>query len=164
LTNNDILRRVRYTFDLKDELMAEIFSLADFAVTNQQITSWLKKEDDQSFVKLSDTELAAFLNGFINFKRGKREGDQPKPQESKPEQPLTHNMVFQKLRIALNLKSEEIIEILQRVDFHLSKHELSAFFRKPDNKHYRECKDQILRNFLLGLQHQFRPTSDESAL
>lgn len=164
MTNNDILRRVRYTFDLKDELMAEIFSLADFAVTNQQITSWLKKEEDQSFVKLSDAELTAFLNGFINFKRGKREGDQPKPQESKPEQPLTHNMVFQKLRIALNLKSEEIIEILQRVDFRLSKHELSAFFRKPDNKHYRECKDQILRNFLLGLQHQFRPTSDESAL
>ncbi|MGL4191308.1 MAG: DUF1456 family protein [Vibrio sp.] len=164
MTNNDILRRVRYIFDLKDELMAEIFSLADFAVTNLQITSWLKKEEDQSFVKLSDAELAAFLNGFINFKRGKREGDQPKPQESKPEQPLTHNMVFQKLRIALNLKSEEIIEILQRVDFRLSKHELSAFFRKPDNKHYRECKDQILRNFLLGLQHQFRPTSDESAL
>lgn len=164
MTNNDILRRVRYTFDLKDELMAEIFSLADFAVTNQQITSWLKKEEDQSFVKLSDAELTAFLNGFINFKRGKREGDLPKPQESKPEQRLTHNMVFQKLRIALNLKSEEIIEILQRVDFHLSKHELSAFFRKPDNKHYRECKDQILRNFLLGLQHQFRPTSDESAL
>ncbi|MGL6027287.1 MAG: DUF1456 family protein [Vibrio sp.] len=164
MTNNDILCRVRYTFDLKDELMAEIFSLADFAVTNQQITSWLKKEDDQSLVKLSDAELTAFLNGFINFKRGKREGDQPKAEESKPEQPLTHNMVFQKLRIALNLKSEEIIEILQRVDFRLSKHELSAFFRKPDNKHYRECKDQILRNFLLGLQHQFRPTSDESAL
>ncbi|WP_278182921.1 DUF1456 family protein [Vibrio misgurnus] len=164
MTNNDILRRVRYTFDLKDELMAEIFSLADFAVTNLQITSWLKKEDDQSFVKLSDAELTAFLNGFINFKRGKREGDQPNPEESKPEQRLTHNMVFQKLRIALNLKSEEIIEILQRVDFRLSKHELSAFFRKPDNKHYRECKDQILRNFLLGLQHQFRPTSDESAL
>ncbi|MGL6170864.1 MAG: DUF1456 family protein [Vibrio sp.] len=164
MTNNDILRRVRYTFDLKDELMAEIFSLADFAVTNQQITSWLKKEEDQLLVKLSDAELTAFLNGFINFKRGKREGDQPKPEESKSEQPLTHNMVFQKLRIALNLKSEEIIEILQRVDFRLSKHELSAFFRKPDNKHYRECKDQILRNFLLGLQHQFRPTSDESAL
>ncbi|QIL85360.1 DUF1456 family protein [Vibrio sp. HDW18] len=169
MTNNDILRRVRYTFDLKDELMAEIFSLADFAVTNQQITSWLTKEEDQSFVKMSDVELAAFLNGFITFKRGKREGEQPKLEESKleeskPEQPLTHNMVFQKLRIALNLKAEEIIEILQRVDFRLSKHELSAFFRKPDNKHYRECKDQILRNFLLGLQHQFRPTSDESAL
>jgi len=156
LTNNDILRRVRYTFDLKDSVMAEIFSLADFNVTSEQVTSWLKKEDDESFVELSDTELAVFLNGFINFKRGKREGDQPKPEAK-----LSNNIVFQKLRIALNLKAEDIIEILQLVDFHLSKHELSAFFRKPENKHYRECKDQVLRNFLLGLQNQLRPSGDE---
>jgi len=156
LTNNDILRRVRYTFDLKDSVMAEIYSLADFNVTSEQVTSWLKKEEDESFVELSDTELAVFLNGFINFKRGKREGEQPKPEAK-----LSHNIVFQKLRIALNLKAEDIIEILQLVDFRLSKHELSAFFRKPENKHYRECKDQVLRNFLLGLQHQLRPNGEE---
>ncbi len=157
MTNNDILRRVRYTFDLKDSVMTEIFSLADLNVTDEQVIRWLKKEDDESFVKLSDTELAIFLNGFINFKRGKREGEQPKPEEK-----LSNNIVFQKLRIALNLKAEDILEILQLVDFRLSKHELSAFFRKPENKHYRECKDQILRNFLLGLQHQLRPGSDGS--
>jgi uncharacterized protein YehS (DUF1456 family) len=157
LTNNDILRRVRYTFDLKDSVMTEIFSLANLNVTDEQVIRWLKKEDDESFVKLSDTELAVFLNGFINFKRGKRDGEQPKPEEK-----LSNNIVFQKLRIALNLKAEDILEILQLVDFRLSKHELSAFFRKPENKHYRECKDQILRNFLLGLQHQLRPGSDGS--
>ncbi|PFG56311.1 uncharacterized protein YehS (DUF1456 family) [Vibrio sp. ES.051] len=157
MTNNDILRRVRYTFDLKDSVMAEIFSLADLNVTDEQVTSWLKKEDDESFVELSDTELAVFLNGFINFKRGKREGEQPKPEEK-----LSNNIVFQKLRIALNLKAEDILEILQLVDFRLSKHELSAFFRKPENKHYRECKDQVLRNFLLGLQSQLRPSGGES--
>ncbi|EJG0303341.1 DUF1456 family protein [Vibrio parahaemolyticus] len=156
MTNNDILRRVRYTFDLKDSVMAEIFSLADLNVTDEQVTSWLKKEDDKSFVELSDTELAIFLNGFINFKRGKREGEQPKPEDK-----LSNNIVFQKLRIALNLKAEDILEILQHVDFRLSKHELSAFFRKPENKHYRECKDQVLRNFLLGLQNQFRPIGGE---
>ncbi|MCF7364532.1 DUF1456 family protein [Vibrio sp. A1-b2] len=156
MTNNDILRRVRYTFDLKDSVMAEIYSLADFNVTSEQVTSWLKKEEDESFVELSDTELAVFLNGFINFKRGKREGEQPKPEAK-----LSHNIVFHKLRIALNLKAEDIIEILQLVDFRLSKHELSAFFRKPENKHYRECKDQVLRNFLLGLQHQLRPNGEE---
>ncbi|MGP8304810.1 DUF1456 family protein [Vibrio sp. YIC-376] len=157
MTNNDILRRVRYTFDLKDNVMTEIFSLVDFKVTDEQVTSWLKKEDDESFAELSDKELAIFLNGFINFKRGKREGEQPKPEEK-----LSNNIVFQKLRIALNLKAEDILEILQLVDFRLSKHELSAFFRKPENKHYRECKDQVLRNFLLGLQHQLRPSSNES--
>ncbi len=152
MTNNDILRRIRYTFDIKDPAMVEIFSLADLTVTLQQVSGWLKKEDDTSFIKLSDTELAIFLNGFINKKRGKREGEQPVPEAR-----LNNNMVFQKLRIALNLKAEDIIEILQQEDFRLSKHELSAFFRKPENKHYRECKDQILRNFLLGVQHQLRP-------
>lgn len=157
MTNNDILRRVRYTFDLKDNVITEIFSLADCNVTDEQVTRWLKKEDDESFAELSDKELAIFLNGFINYKRGKREGEQPTPEEK-----LSNNIVFQKLRIALNLKAEDILEILQLVDFRLSKHELSAFFRKPENKHYRECKDQVLRNFLLGLQHQLRPSSNES--
>tara|TARA_R110002074_G_scaffold236852_3_gene408706 strand:- start:92 stop:415 length:324 start_codon:yes stop_codon:yes gene_type:complete len=95
-----------------------------------------------------------FLNGFINFKRGKRDGPQPKPEKQ-----LNNNMVFQKLRIALNLKADDI---LQLVDFDLSKHELSALFRKPGNKSYRECKDQILRNFLLGIQHQLRPEPNSS--
>ena len=63
-----------------------------------------------------------------------------------------------KLRIALNMKAEDIIETLEVANFRLSKHELSSFFRKPDNKHYRECKDQILRNFLMGVQLQLRPT------
>jgi len=157
LTNNDILRRVRYTFDLKDNAMLEIFSLADFNATEEQVAGWLKKEEDDTFIKLSDTELAIFLNGFINLKRGKREGEQPKPEDA-----LNNNMVFQKLRIALNLKAEDILEILQLADFRLSKHELSAFFRKPDNKHYRECKDQVLRNFLLGVQRQLRPSDSGS--
>lgn len=156
MTNNDILRRVRYTFDLKDNVMTEIFSLAELNVTEEQVNGWLKKEEDDSFIKLSDTELAIFLNGLINLKRGKREGEQPQPEKH-----LSNNMVFQKLRIALNLKAEDILDILQLADFRLSKHELSAFFRKPDNKHYRECKDQILRNFLLGVQQKFRPGSAE---
>lgn len=152
LTNNDILRRIRYTFDIKDAAMVDIFSLADVEVSQEQVAHWLKKEEDTAFVKLSDKELAVFLNGFINFKRGKREGAQPVPEDR-----LNNNMVFQKLRIALNLKAEDILDIFQLVEFRLSSHELSAFFRKPGNKNYRECKDQILRNFLLGVQYQLRP-------
>ncbi|MGF1695548.1 DUF1456 family protein [Vibrio lamellibrachiae] len=152
MTNNDIVRRIRYTFNFKNSSMIEIFSLADIEVTEEQVVGWLKKEEDESYIKLENTDLSSFLNGLINLKRGKREGEQPKPESN-----LNNNMVFQKLRIALNLKAEDIIEILQLVDFRLSKHELSSFFRKPDNKHYRECKDQILRNFLMGVQRQLRP-------
>jgi len=96
LTNNDILRRIRYAFDLKDSAVIDIFSSVDANVTREKVTSWLKKEEDTLFIPLSDVELALFLNGFINTKRGKREGEQPKP-----ELKLNNNMIFQKLRIAL---------------------------------------------------------------
>jgi len=158
VVNNDILRRLRYSFDFNDSTMIDIFRAAEHEVTREQVSDWLKKEDDAAFKKCSDTELAIFLNGLINVKRGKKEGPQPEP-----EQRLTNNMIFMKVRIALNLKAEDIMEIMELVDFNMSKHELSAFFRKPENKHYRECKDQILRNFLLGVQKKLRPEEDECA-
>jgi uncharacterized protein YehS (DUF1456 family) len=151
VTNNDILRRIRYTFDFKDSKMIAIFGLADHQVTREQISDWLKKDDDPAYQKCSDTELAIFLNGLINDKRGKREGPQPDPEQS-----LTNNIIFRKLRIALNLKAEDILEIMDMAGLRISKHELSAFFRKPDHKHYRDCKDQILRNFLNGVQIKYR--------
>ena len=158
LTNNDVLRRVRYIFDLNDSTMIEIFALADFTVTEEQVSAWLKKDEDDTFLKLNDTALAVFLNGFIIYKRGKRDGEQPEPEKQ-----LNNNIVFQKLRIALNLKTDDILAIFQLVELQLSNHELSALFRKPGNKNYRECKDQILRNFLLGLQRQVRPNHSDSA-
>lgn len=156
MKNNDILRRIRYAFDFKDNTMIEIFALADFKVTREQVAAWLKREEDDGFLELGDKELAVFLNGLINLKRGKREGEQPKPEEH-----LNNNMVFQKLRIALNLKAEDILAIFQLVDLRVSSHELSAFFRKPGHKNYRECQAQILRNFLLGVQRQLRPHEED---
>jgi uncharacterized protein YehS (DUF1456 family) len=100
---------------------------------------------------MSDRELAIFLNGLIIEKRGKKDGLQPEPESR-----LSNNSIFTKLKIALNLKAEDVLEILSLADFALSKHELSAFFRKPEHKHYRECQDQVLRNFLNGLQTKMR--------
>lgn len=151
MTNNDILRRIRYIFDLSDSQMISIFSLADHPVTREQISAWLKKDDDPAYQKCSDTKLAIFLNGLINDKRGKKEGAQPEPEKH-----LTNNIIFVKLKIALNLKADDICEIMALANFPVGKHELSAFFRRPDHKHYRECKDQILRNFLKGVQLKYR--------
>ena len=151
MNNNDVLRRLRYTFDLKELDIVDIFTAADDVVSQEQVTSWLKKEEDAGYVEMIDVEMATFLNGFINTKRGKREGPQPVPEKR-----LTNNAIFMKLRIALNLQAEEILDIMSLAEFNLSKHELSSFFRKPDNRHYCECKDQILRNFLMGLQKRFR--------
>jgi len=151
MENNEILRRLRYTFDFDDSKMITIFGLAEQQVTREQVSNWLKKEEDSAFQPINDMELATFLNGLITEKRGKREGAQPVPEKR-----LTNNIVFKKLKIALNLKAEEVLEILGMADLYVSKPELSAFFRKPGHKHYRSCKDQILRNFLNGMQLKYR--------
>ncbi len=151
MDNNDIIRRMRYAFDIDDSKMIEIFDLGDIKVTRAQISNWLKKDIDPDYVLLSAFQMAAFLNGFIVDKRGKKEG--PKPI---PERQLNNNTVFRKLRIALNLKDVDILEILNLADFNISKHELSAFFRKPGQSQFRECKDQVLRNFLRGMQLKYR--------
>ncbi|MBH0056039.1 DUF1456 family protein [Pseudoalteromonas sp. SWXJZ94C] len=156
MTNNDILRRIRYTFNLTDTATVNVFAAAELTVTTEQVIAWLTKEGEEAFTPISDTEFASFLNGFINTKRGKREGEQPEPEKK-----LNNNIIFMKLRIALNMKAEDVIATLALVDFDLSKHELSAFSRKVDNKHYRVCNDQILRLFLTGVQKQVRP--EESA-
>lgn len=151
MTNNDILRRIRYVFDFNDDKMIAIFTSVDCEVTRAQISDWMKQEDDPEYKKLSDVLLATYLNGLINDKRGKKEGPQPVPEKN-----LTNNAIFMKLKIALNLQAEDILEIMDLSDFRMSKHELSAFFRKVGHKHYRECKDQILRVFLKGLQIKYR--------
>lgn len=151
MDNNDIIRRIRYAFDINDSKMIEIFSFGNSRVTRAQISNWLKKDIDPEYVALSDFQLAVFLNGFITDKRGKKEGTKPIPENR-----LNNNIIFRKLRIALNLKDSDILEILQLAGFKISKHELSAFFRKPGQSQYRECKDQIIRNFLKGLQSKYR--------
>ena len=154
MTNNDILRRLRYILDLSDSMMIAVFGQADLEVDRQQISNWLKRDDDPDYQNCNDKQLAIFLNGLINHRRGKREGLQPKPETR-----LTNNIILRKLKIAFNLKSEDMLDIIDYAGLALSKHELSAFFRKPDHRHYRECKDQVLRNFLQGLQAKYRRES-----
>jgi len=152
VTNNDVLRRIRYIFDFNDTKMIALFGLADLPVTREQISNWLKKEEDPDYQNCSDVQLATFLNGLIIDKRGKKDGPQPKPEKK-----LTNNIIFRKLKIAFELKDDDILAILLLADLRISKHELSAFFRRADHKHYRNCKDQILRNFLKGVQLQYHP-------
>ncbi|APD05702.1 uncharacterized protein UJ101_00149 [Flavobacteriaceae bacterium UJ101] len=150
MTNNDILRRIRYTFNYDDSKMIELFQLMNYEVTLEQVKNWLKKDHDPQYQNIPDKQLALFLNGFIIEKRGKKEGPQPVPEKR-----LNNNIIFRKLRIALNLKDHEILDILKLADFEISKHELSAFFRKPTQSQYRICKDQVLRNFLYGMQRKY---------
>jgi uncharacterized protein YehS (DUF1456 family) len=151
VTNNDILRRIRYTFNFNDSKMIDIFKLAQFDVTREQISNWLKKDDDEAYASCGDIQFSTFLNGLIIDRRGKQ--DKPIPE---PETKLTNNIVLRKLKIAFDMKNEDVLAFLSTNGLNISKHELSAFFRRKDHKHYRACKDQVLRNFLQGLQAKYR--------
>jgi len=146
-----VLRRIRYIFDFNDSKMMSIFALADLEVSREQISNWLKKDEDPEFQECSDNQLAIFLNGLITDRRGKKEGEQPKA-----EQRLNNNIIFRKLKIALDLKADDILELMHDTSTRISKHELSAFFRKHGHKHYRNCMDQVLRNFLSAVQLKYR--------
>lgn len=157
MTNNDILRRIRYIFNFNDRKMIEIFAHGGVTVSREELSEWLKKDDDPDYLPCKDVLFASFLNGLIVEKRGQKEGAMPEPEKR-----LNNNIIFRKLKIALDLKSDDVLEILKLADFRMSPHELSAFFRKPDHKHYRECQSQILRNFLMGLQLRMRPGAGNS--
>lgn len=139
-------------FDLGDDQMIDLFAQAEVTVTRSEVSNWLKKEDHTDYQKISDPNFASFLNGLINHKRGKREGPQPIPEKR-----LNNNIIFRKLKIALNLKDTDILDLFDSVDMSVSKHEISAFFRNPNQNQYRVCEDQFLRNFLHGLQLKYRP-------
>ena len=154
MTCNDILSRLRYILDYSDAEMVAVFAAADHTVTVDQVKKWLAGEEDLLHEQLFDKELAMFLNGLIVHRRGRRPGPAPVPETH-----LNNNLIATKLKIALNLKGEDMVRILSLAGFQLSNHELSAFFRKPGHKHYRKMNDQILRYFLRGLQMELRPSA-----
>ena len=154
MINNDVLRRVRYALDLNDHIMIEIFALSDVEISRGHLLDLLKKDNQEGYVELDNKFMDAFLKGLITYRRGALEVQPGQPK--KPELPLTNNSILKKLRIALNFKEDDMLNTLKLADFEISKGELSAFFRQKGHKNYRECGDQIIRNFLQGLTLHFR--------
>ena len=149
MTNNDILRRFRYAVDLSDAAVIEIFKLVDVTITPQQLTNFFQREEEAGYQELSPELMYHFLDGLIIYTRGKKEeklGDTPKPQ-----MPLNNNLILKKIRIALELREEDMLELFDKAQFTISRSELSALFRKKGHKNYKDCGDQLLRNFLKGL-------------
>ncbi|MDF2543785.1 MAG: hypothetical protein K0S47_3503 [Herbinix sp.] len=171
MNNNDILIRLRYALDIKDTDMIQIFKLGGIDVTKEELQRILLKPknnpeaEDEKFIadenmrKCNNFMFESFLNGFIIFKRGKLE---TKPGE--PEKPVmmitndrsVNNVLLKKLKIALSLTSEDMLEIFKLAGVNLSNGELSAVFRKEGQRNYKECGDRYARNFLKGLALRYR--------
>ena len=154
MINNDVLRSIRYMLDLSDIKVAEIARLADDTLTldKDDVKSFLASEDSQGFVECSDAVLARFLDGLIIFRRGRNDSTLARAIEKR----ITNNLVLKKLRVAFELKDDDMHAIFVEADFPVTKPELSALFRQPGHKHFRPCGDQMLRNFLKGLTLRLR--------
>jgi uncharacterized protein YehS (DUF1456 family) len=147
MINNDILRRLSTLLGFDDEKVRAVFKLNSCDITAVQMVCFFKEKDDADYVELLDVELASFLNGLIVDKRGAKEGPQ-----AVPEQTLSNNAIFNKLKIAFSLQADDVISTLELAELSLTKYELSAFFRNVNNKHYRDCSDDVLSTFIKGLK------------
>lgn len=154
MINNDVIRSVRFMLNISEFKLVEIVELGGGSVTQADMNTYIKKEDEPGFVECPQKIMSHFLNGLIYFKRGK--------DESRPalgfEVP-TNNVVLKKLRVAFELKDDDILGLLKESGFQVGKAELGAFFRKEGHSNYRACGDQFLRNFLKALTSKLRNIS-----
>jgi len=148
MANNELLRSIRDALALDTVTMIQIFRAAGREVGASAIDAFLKREDEDDYIPCSNPIMGFFLDGLIIHKRGHKEGS---PAPAQPLAELGNNTILKKLRIALDLKEEDLIGIFGLAGTVMTKHELTALFRKPGHKHYKECTDQLLRGFIKGV-------------
>lgn len=151
MSNNDIFRRLRYALNINDRTMVEIFKISGYTLKFEELNGFLKKEEEDGYIKIDNDKMNMFLDGFITFKRGAKDEGAAAPRES-----LTNNVIFKKIRIALSLRGEELLEIMKLADSKVSSSELSAIFRKKDHRNFKHCGNKYIRNFLKGLTIKYR--------
>ncbi len=160
MTNNNVMKSIRYMLEINNTKIVDLCKLGGLEVTKKQVHAFMLDEEDPQHLKCSDEVLAFFLDGVIFFKRGKDESKSP----AEIELPMSNNLVLKKLKVAFELKEDEVLELITLSGFIFGKSELSSFLRKKDHRNYRPCGDQVLRYFLKGLTLKLRKVSDPDFL
>lgn len=166
MDNNDILIRLRYALDMRDNQMQEAFKLGKMELSIEDVKKLLMKTkgdylegEEEENIPCDDHMLEAFLNGLIVLRRGEpnvKPGQTPPPEFLMDGPKNKYNVLLKKLRIALNLTGDDVREVLESVNCSISKGELSALFRKEGHRNYRPCGERYIRNFLKGLTIRYR--------
>ena len=152
MLNNDVLRSIRFMLETDDTGLAAMVKLGGGTVTRAEVTAFLEPEDSPGYVACDDRTMSCFLDGLIIHRRGKEQGAPPRPIEKT----ITNNAVLKKLRVAFELKEEDLLGLMAASGFQVSKPEVSALFRNPAHKNFRAAGDQFLRNFLKSLTARVR--------
>ncbi|HBF08722.1 MAG TPA: DUF1456 domain-containing protein [Gammaproteobacteria bacterium] len=156
INNNDILFKVRSIFGIELEEMIDIFELGGLAVTEAEVKNLLARAGEKRHTECTDQTLAHFLNGFIALNRGYKDDIMPEAETQ-----LTNNMILRKIRIALDLQADDLVELFQFNGINLSRHELSAMFRSAGHKKFKECSDKMLGSLLDALEQTYNEEDEE---
>jgi len=167
MNNNDLLVRLRYALDLKDEELVDIFKFGDVVISKETVQGMLTKSNPKSSqtdphreneyaIDCDYQQLNAFLDGLIIFKRGEQDQAKKAPQKHSLTDENVNNMLLKKVKIALILTSDDMLELLSEAGVTISNSELSAVLRKEGHRNYKPCGDRYVRNFLKGLALRYR--------
>lgn len=148
LDNNDILRRFRYALNLNDATVLQAFALGGQSLERDELAPLLAREGADNFRPLDNTLLRAFLDGYIALRRGPRPASAPAPAAVR----LDNNEILKKMRVALQLREEDLVAIMARGANPVGASEINALFRQRGHPKFKPCGDQFLRNFLTGLE------------
>jgi len=173
MENNDVIRRFRYALNISDATMVNIFKMAECKIEKTELLNLLKKKGEPGYAACSTDLLERFFDGLILYNRGAQsdnssereassfQGEKENPYRQQVKvapatESLENNLILKKIRIALDLKQEDMMEIFRLGEVKMAKGEFTALFRKKGHKNYKECGDQYLKKFLEGLAIRHR--------
>ena len=160
MNNNDRLIRLRYALEIKNSEMVEIFKLGGMEFSKEEIIKILTKVNEESNediqMECTNDMLDAFLNGFIIYERGVQKSNQTTKPVPTLNDENANNILLKKLRIALSLTSDDMLEIMHDANTRITKSELGAVLRTEGHRNYKPCGDRYVRNFLKGLALSYR--------
>ena len=143
--NHDLLRRLATALHLSDEDLTIMVRQAGIEASLPSPGALLLDPEEDGHQACDDATMVALLDALIVLRRGPRDGPPPESQA------LSTNLVLKKLRIALNLHDKQMLTIFEQAGMHMSRNQLGAMFRSPNNKHFQTCSEGQLVCFLTGL-------------
>ena len=148
---NDILFKIKTALSLDNETMIEAYALVGHEMSQERLTSILKRHQDRGYEEATYEELGLFLDGLVVLKRG--ESSTPKDEDEVVE--LTNNLILKKLRVALELKEPQLLILFGLAEVTITKRQIGSLFRKEGGKNFKPCSDELLLSFLEGLDEFF---------
>lgn len=162
MNNNERLKRLKSALKINENDMVEIFKLGYMNFTSDEVLKMCMVEDEivsqeeKEYIIICKNDMfEAFLNGYIIYKRGESESDKGKPRPlmlGEKDRRNVNNVLLKKVKIALSLTNEDLIDIFKNVEITTNNRELSPLFRKEGHKHYKKCSDAFAIGFIDGIE------------